>query len=193
MYVTKHYGWTSSCQVQAHIHAAQLEYFQPGRMHQTYDKEDLLGTILSCRLNNLVARFRLLGLVGVGIHRCSVGCNAFLALQRNQTADDRLRTGGIERGGRTGIDKVSLKREAFGILGVKQHENVSVGASAIGDLSHDAVKRAVIGLDVAWATSIFTLSRTPSGEDAGWSLTSTPSSTTVTVNGSNCPMVLRRC
>lgn len=55
MYVTKHYGWPSSHQVQAHMHAARLEYLQPGRMPQTYDKENLLGAILSCRLDNLVA------------------------------------------------------------------------------------------------------------------------------------------
>ena len=55
MYVTKHYSRTSSCNGQAHMHAARLEYLQPGRMTQTYDKDNLLGAILSCRLNNLVA------------------------------------------------------------------------------------------------------------------------------------------
>lgn len=55
MYVTKHYGWTSSHQVQAHMHAARLEYLQPDRMTQTYDKDNLLGAILNSRLGNLVA------------------------------------------------------------------------------------------------------------------------------------------
>ena len=55
MYVTKHYGWTFSCHVQAHMHAARLEYLQPGRMAQTYDKDNLLGAILNSRLGNLVA------------------------------------------------------------------------------------------------------------------------------------------
>ena len=55
MYVTKHYSRTSSCQAQAHTHAARLEYFQPGRMPQTYDKENLLGAVLNSRLGNLVA------------------------------------------------------------------------------------------------------------------------------------------
>ena len=55
MYVTKHYGWTSSCDGRAHTHAARLEVFQSGRMPQTYDKDNLLGAIFSCRLNNLVA------------------------------------------------------------------------------------------------------------------------------------------
>ena len=55
MYVTKHYSWTVSCQAQAHTHAARPEYFQPGRMAQTYGKENLLSAILSCRLGNLVA------------------------------------------------------------------------------------------------------------------------------------------
>ena len=55
MYVTKHYSRTSSCQAQAHTHAARLEYFQPGRMTQTYGKENLLGAVLNSRLGNLVA------------------------------------------------------------------------------------------------------------------------------------------
>ena len=55
MHVTKHYGWAVSCQVQAHLHAARLEYFQPGRMTQTYGKENLLGAVLNSRLGNLVA------------------------------------------------------------------------------------------------------------------------------------------
>lgn len=55
MYVTKHYSRTSSCQAQAHTHAARLEYFQPGRMPQTYDKENLLGAVLTSGLVNLVA------------------------------------------------------------------------------------------------------------------------------------------
>ena len=55
MYVTKHYGWTSPRDGQAHMHAARLEYFQPGRMPQTYDKENLLGAVLNSRLGNLVA------------------------------------------------------------------------------------------------------------------------------------------
>lgn len=55
MYVTKHYGWTSSHQVQAHMHAARLEYFQSSRMTQTYGNENLLGAVLNSRLGNLVA------------------------------------------------------------------------------------------------------------------------------------------
>ena len=55
MYVTKHYSRTSSCQVQTHTHAARLEYFQPGRMTQTYGKENLLGAVLNSGLGNLVA------------------------------------------------------------------------------------------------------------------------------------------
>ena len=55
MYVTKHYNRTSSCDGRAHTHAARLVVFQSGRMTQTYGKENLLGAILSCRLNNLVA------------------------------------------------------------------------------------------------------------------------------------------
>ena len=54
MYVTKHYSWTVSCQFQAHMHAARLEYFQPGRMTQTYGKENLLGAVLNSGLGNLV-------------------------------------------------------------------------------------------------------------------------------------------
>lgn len=55
MYVTKHYRRTSPCDGQAHMHAARLEYIQPGRMTQTYYKENLLGTVLNSRLGNLVA------------------------------------------------------------------------------------------------------------------------------------------
>ena len=55
MHVTKHYGWTVSYQVQAHMHAARPEYFQPGRMAQTYGKENLLGAVLNSGLGNLVA------------------------------------------------------------------------------------------------------------------------------------------
>ena len=55
MYVTKHYSRTSSCDGQAHTHAARLGYFQPGRMPQTYNKENLLGAVLNSRLGNLVA------------------------------------------------------------------------------------------------------------------------------------------
>ena len=55
MYVTKHYDWTSPCDGQAHTHAARLEYFQPGRMTQTYGKGNLFGAILNSRLDNLVA------------------------------------------------------------------------------------------------------------------------------------------
>lgn len=55
MYVTKHYNRTSSCDGRAHMHAARLEYLQPGRMTQTYGKENLLGAVLNSRLGNLVA------------------------------------------------------------------------------------------------------------------------------------------
>ena len=55
MHPTKHYSRTSLCQVQAHTHAARLEYFQPGRMPQTYGKENLLGAVLNSGLGNLVA------------------------------------------------------------------------------------------------------------------------------------------
>ena len=55
MHVTKHYGWTVSYQAQAHTHAARPEYFQPGRMAQTYGKENLLGAVLNSGLDNLVA------------------------------------------------------------------------------------------------------------------------------------------
>lgn len=55
MYVTKHYNRTSSCDGRAHTHAARLEVFQPDRMTQTYDKDNLLGAILNSRLGNLVA------------------------------------------------------------------------------------------------------------------------------------------
>lgn len=55
MYVTKHYSWTVSCDDQAHTHAARLECFQPGRMTQTYGKENLLGAVLNSGLDNLVA------------------------------------------------------------------------------------------------------------------------------------------